>query len=121
MKPLGIGVTIVQPGFFRTDFLDTSSVRFADEPISDYGMYAGSAQEAYTEQCHQQAGDPAKLAAALIQLSREEEPPLRFAAGSDAMHYLGTAYDVRQSALSAWEALSRTTDIEGNTASNAAL
>ncbi|WP_299966855.1 SDR family NAD(P)-dependent oxidoreductase [uncultured Roseobacter sp.] len=68
VKPFNIGVTIVEPGFFRTDFLDESSIRYADQPISDYAEYAKAAQGFYQSQNHVQAGDPAKLGAALVRL-----------------------------------------------------
>lgn len=111
LAPFNIGVTIVEPGFFRTDFLDPRSIRFADTPIKDYTGFAQASQTAYTANNHQQPGDPAKLAAALVKLSREENTPLRFAAGSDALQYLGDAYDARQTELARWGELTRSTDI----------
>lgn len=117
VKPFNIGVTIVEPGFFRTDFLDESSIRFSDTPISDYTDYAKTTQGFYTSQNHVQAGDPAKLGAALVRLSREDKLPLRYAAGSDAVAYLGGAYDARKAELSQWQELSTSTD--GTTASAA--
>ncbi|WP_119165624.1 oxidoreductase [Algihabitans albus] len=110
VKPFNIGVTIVEPGFFRTDFLDESSIRFSDTPIADYADYAKTTQGFYTSQNHAQAGDPAKLGAALVRLSREDKPPLRYAAGSDAVEYLGGAYDARKAELSQWRELSTSTD-----------
>ena len=110
VKPFGIGVTVVEPGFFRTDFLDASSVRFSEASLSDYADYAKAMQEAYSGQNHVQVGDPAKLGEALVQVSREETPPMRLAMGSDAVGFLGGAYDARQTELSKWEALSRSTD-----------
>lgn len=116
VKPFNIGVTIVQPGFFRTDFLDDSSIRFSERTISDYADYAQATQGFYTSQNHAQAGDPAKLAAALVRLSREETPPLRYAAGSDAHDYLSGAYEARMAELSEWQELSRSTDGEAASA-----
>lgn len=113
VKPFGIDVTIVEPGFFRTDFLDASSIRFADAPVADYAGYAKATQDFYKSRNHVQAGDPAKLGAALVRLSREAEPPLRLPMGSDAVEYLGQAYEARQAELSKWAELSRSTDIDG--------
>ncbi|MBU6951679.1 SDR family NAD(P)-dependent oxidoreductase [Hahella sp. HN01] len=107
----GIGVTIVQPGFFRTDFLDDSSVQYGEQRIGDYERYSTAVAEAYRSRNHQQAGDPAKLGEALVKLSREENSPLRFAAGSDAVQYLTQAYNVRLSELDKWASLSVSTDI----------
>ena len=111
VKPFTIGVTLVQPGFFRTDFLDSSSVRFSEKSISDYADYAEATQEAYSGQNHVQAGDPATLGEALVQVSREATPPMRLAMGSDAVGFLGDAYKARQTELSKWETLSRSTDM----------
>ncbi|MEO1159171.1 MAG: SDR family NAD(P)-dependent oxidoreductase [Pseudomonadota bacterium] len=111
LAPFNIGVTIVEPGFFRTDFLDASSIKFADTSVADYADYAQSSQTAYLTRNHQQPGDPAKLGAALVQLSRENEVPLRFAAGSDALQYIGGAYTARQAELASWGDLTRSTDI----------
>ena len=110
VKPFGIGVTLVEPGFFRTDFLDSSSVRFSEKSISDYADYVKATEEAYRGQNHVQAGDPAKLGKALVQISREKMPPLRLAMGSDAVGFLGDAYEARQTELSKWETLSKSTD-----------
>ena len=116
VKPFNIGVTIVEPGFFRTDFLDESSIRFSDTPVSDYADYAKTSQGFYTSQNHVQAGDPAKLGAALVRLSREEKPPLRYAAGSDAVTFLGGAYSARQAELSEWQELSKSMDADAASA-----
>ena len=111
LKPFGIGVTIVQPGFFRTDFLDPSSIRFSEAPIADYDDYRGATEEAYRGQNRAQAGDPAKLGAALVELSRAQDPPLRLAAGSDAVEYLGGAVEARGKELEQWRTLSTSTDV----------
>lgn len=112
LAPLGIGVTIVEPGFFRTDFLDPSSVRFSETPVADYAEHAAAAQETYIARNHVQAGDPAKLGAALVRMSQEETPPQRLAMGSDAMGFLGGAYEARQAELARWAELSRSTDVD---------
>ncbi|WLQ13169.1 SDR family NAD(P)-dependent oxidoreductase [Hahella aquimaris] len=112
VKQFGIGVTIVQPGFFRTDFLDDSSISYGDLRVSDYEQYSAAVLGGYRSRNHQQAGDPAKLGEALVKLSREENSPLRFAAGSDAVQYLGAAYSARQEEVDKWASLSITTDIQ---------
>ncbi|AZZ95229.1 SDR family NAD(P)-dependent oxidoreductase [Hahella sp. KA22] len=111
VKQFGIGVTLVQPGFFRTDFLDDSSISYGDLRVSDYEQYSTAVMAGYRIRNHQQAGDPAKLGEALVKLSREENCPLRFAAGSDAVQYLSQAYSARQSELDQWASLSVSTDI----------
>jgi NAD(P)-dependent dehydrogenase (short-subunit alcohol dehydrogenase family) len=117
VKPFDIKVTIVEPGFFRTDFLDPSSIRWADKPTEGYADYVRGMADAYAAQNHARAGDPAKLGAALVRLSRVAEPPMRFLAGSDAVRYVGDRYQARLAELNAWKELSRATDIETAAAS----
>src|SRR3546814_6586955 len=61
VEPFGIHVTIVEPGFFRTDFLDGSSVRYGSRDIADYAELSAQAKATYQGHNHRQAGDPAKL------------------------------------------------------------
>jgi NAD(P)-dependent dehydrogenase (short-subunit alcohol dehydrogenase family) len=108
----GIRVTLVEPGFFRTDFLDGSSVRYGNRPVDDADYASRSAQwrETYEAHNHRQAGDPAKLGQALVRLAGEANPPLRYAAGSDALHgILGKLEQVRGE-MEQWSELSRSTD-----------
>jgi NAD(P)-dependent dehydrogenase (short-subunit alcohol dehydrogenase family) len=106
----GIKVTIVQPGFFRTDFLDASSVRFGAVRIEDYAQLSEGLQAFWDARNHNQAGDPAKLGAALAALAEHPEPPLRFAAGSDALAMIGDKIERLRLELEAWADLSVTTD-----------
>ncbi|MPZ10178.1 MAG: SDR family NAD(P)-dependent oxidoreductase [Kiloniellaceae bacterium] len=110
VEPFGIGVTIVEPGFFRTDFLDGSSVRYGDRAVADYAALSAEAKSTYASHNHRQAGDPAKLGAALVELAAAEEPPLRYAAGSDAVDAILGSLVERQSEIERWRALSVTTD-----------
>ncbi|NHF65606.1 SDR family NAD(P)-dependent oxidoreductase [Xanthomonas hortorum] len=84
LKPLGIASTIVEPGFFRTDFLDASSVSYGDRNIAEYAEASAKFRAWHDEMNHKQVGDPAKLGAAIVKISAMASPPLRFAAGSDA-------------------------------------
>ncbi|WP_158818334.1 oxidoreductase [Methylocapsa sp. S129] len=108
----GIKMTLVEPGFFRTDFLDESSIRYNDRPIADYAALSTRLKEFYGPRNHQQAGDPAKLAKVLVDLARHEKPPLRFVAGSDAAAMFETKIASVKAELEAWRALSVTTDGE---------
>lgn len=85
VAPFGIRVTTVEPGFFRTDFLDGSSVRYGDKKIADYAALSTETRETYDGHSHKQAGDPKKLAKALLTLADAPEPPLHFLAGADAV------------------------------------
>lgn len=111
VKGFGIEVNIVEPGFFRTDFLDRSSVHYGTEKVADYQQYSTALEQAYSKVSHQQAGDPAKLGQALVQLTKADVLPLRYAAGSDALDYLTTAYQRRLQELNDYKTLSMSTDI----------
>jgi NAD(P)-dependent dehydrogenase (short-subunit alcohol dehydrogenase family) len=85
VAPFGIRSMIVEPGFFRTELLTPESTSYADSTIEDYADRTEQAVQAWQSMNGLQGGDPAKLAGALIQLARLDEPPLRFAAGADAV------------------------------------
>lgn len=85
VAPYGIKTTIVEPGFFRTEFLEPESTFFAENPIDDYAERREQMQDFFKEKNHKQEGDPSKLAKALITIASQEEPPIRWMAGSDAI------------------------------------
>lgn len=84
VRPLGIAVTIIEPGFFKTDFLDASSVAYGAHNIADYSEQVRQFKQWHHNMNHHQVGDPTKLGFVLIRLNEMKEPPVRFAAGSDA-------------------------------------
>ena len=88
VEPFGIHTTIVDPGFFRTSLLTEESTNYAEPSIEDYAQRNVAQHEFWEGQNGQQAGDPAKLAQALLTIVGEEQPPRRFIAGADA---IGTA------------------------------
>lgn len=81
----GINTTIVNPGFFRTELLTEQSTKYATNNIPDYDGRREQLMQFWKGANGQQTGDPAKLAQALVTISNEEKPPLRFLAGSDAV------------------------------------
>lgn len=85
VAPFGIRSMIVEPGFFRTELLTPESTRYADSTIEDYAERTEQTVTAWKSMDGRQGGDPAKLADALIKLAALDEPPLRFAAGADAV------------------------------------
>ena len=85
VEPFGIGTITVNPGFFRTELLTEESTNFAERNIADYNERRVKQMEFWKGHNGKQAGDPAKLAQALITISGQEKPPLRFLAGADAV------------------------------------
>ncbi|MCF3185181.1 SDR family NAD(P)-dependent oxidoreductase [Streptomyces polychromogenes] len=85
LAPLGIRVTIIEPGGFRTDFLNSSSIRVEPAAIADYAAGAGPVREALAANDGLQPGDPAKAARAVVDITEADEPPLRLQLGADAV------------------------------------
>lgn len=85
VAPFGIHTTLVNPGFFRTELLTPESTTYADASIEDYKERRAQQLQMWNAANGQQSGDPAKLAAALIMIAKQEEPPRRFIAGADAI------------------------------------
>jgi NAD(P)-dependent dehydrogenase (short-subunit alcohol dehydrogenase family) len=85
VAPFGIRTMLVEPGYFRTALLTPESTTFTPPSIEDYAERTEQTIAAWKGVNGQQAGDPAKLAAALINIAQEENPPLRWVAGADAV------------------------------------
>jgi NAD(P)-dependent dehydrogenase (short-subunit alcohol dehydrogenase family) len=85
IAPFGIRTMLVEPGFFRTELLTPESTNYAEPSIDDYAERTEQTVAVWNSMNGQQGGDPAKLANALIQLAGQDEPPLRFTAGADAI------------------------------------
>ncbi|MFE8604433.1 oxidoreductase [Archangium violaceum] len=109
VAPLGIKATIVEPGFFRTDFLDGQSLSVA-EPISDYADTAGATRTRAAELNHAQPGDPARLAKAILTLADASKPPLRLPLGSDTLARIEAKNRGVAEELASWRELSLSTD-----------
>lgn len=90
VEPFGIRTMLVEPGFFRTELLTPQSTQYAEPSIEDYADRTTQTVEAWKGMDGKQSGDPAKLAAALVQLAAMEDPPARFAAGADAVQLFET-------------------------------
>ena len=81
----GIKTMLVEPGFFRTELLSAGSTTYAPPSIGDYAERTRQTVAAWSGMNGKQGGDPTKLANALVQLAARDEPPMRFAAGADAV------------------------------------
>ncbi len=85
IEPFGIHTTIVEPGFFRTQLLTSESTTYADLSIDDYAERTAQTRPAWEAMSGKQTNDPAKLAKALVTVVDQEQPPLRWVAGADAV------------------------------------
>jgi NAD(P)-dependent dehydrogenase (short-subunit alcohol dehydrogenase family) len=106
----GIKVTLVEPGVFRTDFLDPSSAIFGTRGLEDYVAFTGKIKNASAAYNHQQTGNPAKLGEALVHLANSEHPPLRYLAGSDAYQQVSEKLNKMLAEIELWRHLSLSTD-----------
>ncbi len=87
VAPFGISTMIVNPGIFRTELLTNDSTTYAESSLKDYANRTAEQLEMWQGLNGQQAGDPTKLAKALITIAGEQEPPRRFIAGADAIDF----------------------------------
>ena len=111
LKPLGIHATVIEPGFFRTDFMDASSLQHTNAKIEDYVATVGKTRAFASEHNHQQPGDPAKLAAALLQLVALPDPPVRLPLGPDALKRIAAKNEFVNRESQRWKALSESTNL----------
>jgi NAD(P)-dependent dehydrogenase (short-subunit alcohol dehydrogenase family) len=90
VAPFGIRTMLVEPGFFRTELLTPQSTQYAAPSLADYADRSTSTVEVWKSMDGKQGGDPAKLAAALVELAGLQDIPPRFAAGADAVDVFET-------------------------------
>jgi NAD(P)-dependent dehydrogenase (short-subunit alcohol dehydrogenase family) len=110
VEKFGIKVTVVEPGFFRTDLLAAANVRWPSNRIDDYAAAEESAQEMWSPYAGRQPGDPEKLGQVLVQLAGMKTPPRVFVAGSDAIDAVAPTMEARLKAVHSFEELSKSTD-----------
>jgi NAD(P)-dependent dehydrogenase (short-subunit alcohol dehydrogenase family) len=103
VKPLGITVTIVEPGPFRTKFLGKAGGE-AKAKISDYDKTAGKMRSYYTEQDGKQPGDPQKAVEAIVKAAEAEHPPLHLLLGASTIPRVKAKIEALQKDVAAWEA-----------------
>lgn len=110
VSQFGITVTLVEPGVFRTDFLDPSSAVFGANGLEDYATFTAKIRAGSAANNHRQTGDPAKLGEALVQIANMETPPLRYVAGSDAYQAITSKLDKMKEQIEQWRDLSASSD-----------
>lgn len=110
VKDLGIKVTLVYPGYFRTNFLDQDSMMLPSKPIADYTASKASMDHHVNSINHNQPGDPEKFSTAVIQIAKEATPPLHLFLGTDALQMAKTKLESFSAEVDTWKQTSTSTD-----------
>ena len=108
--PFGIGVTVVYPGYFRTEFLNETSMGKPNNPIAAYTK-ARESEEFHEGVKGNQPGDPSKAARVMMEVAATDNPPLHLFLGADAYAMAHQKIEQVQSDLSAWKATATATDV----------
>lgn len=110
LAPLGIHATVVEPGYFRTEFLDTGSLAVSPQVLDDYAQSAGAVREAARRINLNQPGDPVRLAQAVMQLVASPTPPLRLPLGTDTLQTIAEKHAFVERETAQWRAVAASTD-----------
>lgn len=111
LKPLGINVTAVLPGWFRTNFAKQDSIAFSEKQIDDYG-FLRTAHQKMNEIDGKQLGNPDKVADTFIELVNRQNPPALLFLGSDAYKRAKEKMAHLSQQIEEWKDLSVSTDFE---------
>jgi short-subunit dehydrogenase len=111
LKPLGINVSIVSPGWFRTSFAKEESIDITKNHISEY-QHIRSAHTKFKSIDGNQIGNPVKVASVLLKLVSEPNPPLNLFIGSDAYDRASHKINVLTNTMKEWKSLSFSTDFD---------
>ncbi len=108
MALIGLKVTVIEPGGFRTDFAGSSSS--LKEGRAEYDPVVGATARSQRTYDGRQPGDPARAAQAILQIAALDQPPFRLPLGSDAVKIIEQADRAKLEELDRWRALSMSTD-----------
>ena len=112
LEPLGIRVTVVEPGGFRTDFAGRS-LHQSSRPIADYADTAGKRRKENSTNDGRQPGDPVRAAEAIIKAAESEKPPFRLVLGRAAVQRIRAEIEAQRHELDAWEETANNADYPG--------
>lgn len=110
VAPLGLKVTLIEPGSFRTDWAGSSMQH--TEPRAEYKETVGGLLKHLRDTTGKENGDPDKAAQAIISIVNEDNPPLRLLLGSDAVAIANAVDEGKLAETKRWEKLSRSADFE---------
>ncbi|MTV12732.1 MULTISPECIES: oxidoreductase [Bradyrhizobium] len=110
VNDLGVKVTAVEPGGFRTDWAGRSMVR-AERSIADYDAVIDPIRKRRMEMSGRQVGDPKKAAQAMLKLAMSADPPAHLLLGSDAVRLVEEKFKLLQAEFEAWKGVSLSTDV----------
>ena len=110
VRPLGIKITLVEPGAFRTEFLSPDSIRRSKDRIEEYDQTSGKNVDCLTGIAGKQTGDPERGAKAILAAVDAERPPLHLVLGSDALLRTREKLNALSAELDTWQQLSASTD-----------
>ncbi|MEM6842679.1 MAG: SDR family oxidoreductase [Bacteroidota bacterium] len=117
MKAFGVNVTLVYPGYFRTNFLSKGSVKTPQHPIKAYES-ARESEQAHLDQIDgNQPNDPEKAAEVLIEVSEQKTPSVHLFLGKDAYHYAGLKMEDIQKELTKNKQIGTSTEITSEASS----
>jgi NAD(P)-dependent dehydrogenase (short-subunit alcohol dehydrogenase family) len=110
VRPLGVKVTAVAPGAFRTDFLSGHSIRKSDAEDAAYAASVGRLTSGFDAMAGKQIGDPDRGAQAILDLVRSDQPPVHLLLGTDALRRAREKVDAVIEEMDRWEEVTRGTD-----------
>jgi NAD(P)-dependent dehydrogenase (short-subunit alcohol dehydrogenase family) len=111
-KEFGINVTIVSPGYFRTNFLESDSLQVPANEIAAYKTVREIQQRHQHDINRNQAGDPQKAAAVIMRVAEEKNPPLHLFLGADAYELAQVKIAAVEKDMESWESLATATAFE---------
>jgi NAD(P)-dependent dehydrogenase (short-subunit alcohol dehydrogenase family) len=110
VRELGIKVTVVEPGAFRTDFLNQSSLKLTTRKIEAYAPLVGPVLDRLAAMNGQQPGDPLRAAEAILKVVDHQQPPLHLVLGTDALSRASVGITAMSEELNRWQSISLSTD-----------
>ena len=121
LAPLGIQVTVVEPGMFRTEFFSGDSARYLDVQHDEYREMMAGTMAWFAGAHSTQAGDPTRLAKVLIDLTRRDQQPMHLLMGSDAVQRMYEKLKRDTETTKRWEGVSQSTDFRNRSKTQARI